>query len=71
MDSLSFKEFCKLSEEEKYKQYKNLNNHDKFIARMAQDPGGEVVGYEEVTEEEKKWAEELHKQILEENRKNT
>ena len=71
MDSLSFKEFCKLSEEEKCKQYKNLSNHDKFIARMSQNPGGEVVGYEEVTEEEKKWAEELHKQIIEKKRKNT
>ena len=71
MDSLSFKEFCKLSEEEKCKQYKNLSNHDKFIARMSQNPSGEVVENEEITEEEKKWAEELHKQIIEENRKNT
>lgn len=69
MDRLSFKEFYKLSEEEKCKQYKNLSNHDKFLARMAQPPGGEVVGYEEVTEEEKKWAEELHKQILQEKYK--
>ena len=69
MDSLSFKEFCKLSEEEKCKQYKNLSNHDKFIARMSQNPGGEVVGYEEVTEEERKWAEELHEQMLKEKHK--
>lgn len=71
MDSLSFKKFCELSEEEKYKQYKNLNNHDKFLARMVQDPGGEVVGHEEVTEEEREWAEKLHKQIAEENSKST
>lgn len=63
MNSLSFKEFCKLSEEEKCKQYKNLSNHDKFLARMAQNPGGEVVGYEEVTEEDKKRAEELSNKI--------
>lgn len=71
MDNLSFKEFCKLPKGEKCKQYKNLSNHDKFLARMSQNPGGEIVGYEEVTEEEKKRAGELHKQILEENRKNT
>lgn len=63
MNSLSFKEFCKLSEEEKCKQYKNLSNHNKFLARMAQNPGGEVVGYEEVTEEDKKRAEELSNKI--------
>ena len=71
MSSLSFEEFNKLSEEEKCKQYKNLSNHDRFLARTAQNPGGEFVGHEEVTEEEKKWAEKLHKQILEENKKNT
>lgn len=63
MSSLSLEEFNKLSEEEKCKQYKNLSNHDKFLARMAQNPGGEVVGYEEVTEDDKKWAEELSKKI--------
>ena len=71
MSSLSFEEFNKLSEEEKSKQYKNLSNHDKFLARMAQNPGGGVIGYEKITEKEKKWAEELHKQILEENKKET
>lgn len=71
MSSLSFEEFNKLSEKEKCKQYKNLSNHDRFLARTAQNPGGEVVGHEEVTEEEKEWAEKLHKQILEENNKNT
>ena len=71
MNNLSFQEFCKLSEEEKHKQYKNLSNDDKFLARMAQNPGGEIVDYEEVTVEERKLAEELHKQILEKNRKNT
>lgn len=69
MDNLSFKEFCKLPKGEKCKQYKNLSNHDKFLARMSQNPGGEVVGYEEVTEEERKWAEELHEQMLKEKHK--
>lgn len=36
--------------------------------RWTQDPGGEVVGYEEVTEEEKKWADELIKQIEEQEK---
>ena len=69
MSSLSFEEFNKLSEEEKCKQYKKLSNHDKFLARMSQNPGGAVVGYEEITEKEKKWAEELHQQILKEKYK--
>lgn len=33
--------------------------------RWTQDPGGEVVGYEEVTEEQEKWAEELLEEIKE------
>lgn len=64
MGSLSFEEFCKLSEEEKNRQYKNLSNHDKFLARMSQNPGGKVVGHEEITEEEKKWTEELLAKII-------
>ena len=59
MSSLSFEEFNKLSEEEKCKQYKNLSNHDRFLARTAQNPGGEFVGHEEVTEEEKKMGREI------------
>lgn len=39
--------------------------------RWTQNPGGVVIGKSEVTEEDKKWAEELHEQILEENIKNT
>ena len=36
--------------------------------RWTQNPGGEVVGFEEVTEEEKKWTEELIKQIEEQEK---
>ena len=39
--------------------------------RWTQDPGGVVTGTSKISEEDKKWAEELHKQILEENKKNT
>lgn len=71
MSNLSFKEFQKLTEKEKNERYKDLNNHDRFLARISQPLKGVVVGESKVTEEEKNWAEELHKQILEENRKNT
>lgn len=37
--------------------------------RWTQDSGGVVTGTSEILEEDKKWAEELHKQILEENNK--
>lgn len=36
--------------------------------RWTQNPGGEVVGYEKVTEEQKKWADELIKQIEKEEK---
>lgn len=39
--------------------------------RWTQNPGGVVTGKSEVTEEDKKWAEELHKQIVKVNSKNT
>lgn len=39
--------------------------------RWTQNPGGVVIGKSEITEEDKEWAEKLHKQILEENKNNT
>ena len=39
--------------------------------RWTQNPGGAVTGKSEVTKEDKKWAEELHKQIVEEDKDNT
>ena len=39
--------------------------------RWTQNPGGVVTEKSEITEEDKEWAEELHRQILEENKKNT
>lgn len=72
MSKLSFKEFQKLTEKEKSERYKDLDDHDKFSARIMQPIGAIVVGTSQISEEDKKWAEELHKQILEqENSKNT
>lgn len=39
--------------------------------RWTQNPGGIITGKVDITEDDKKWAEELHKQIIEENSKNT
>lgn len=71
MSKLTIEEFNKLTEKEKGKRYKELNNHDKFLARVSQPLKGIVVGESKVTEEDKKWAEEFHEQILEENNENT
>lgn len=69
MSKLTIEEFNKLTEKEKSERYKELNNHDKFLARISQPLKAVVVGKSEVTEEDKKWAEELHKQILKEKHK--
>lgn len=69
MSKLTIEEFNKLTEKEKSERYKELNNHDKFLTRISQPLKGVVVGKSKVTEEEKKWAEELHKQILKEKHK--
>lgn len=36
--------------------------------RWTQNPGGVVTGTVKISEEDKKWAEELHKQILEQEK---
>lgn len=69
MSNLSLKEFNKLTEKEKCEKYKNLSEHDKFLVRISMNPGIEVVGYQEVTDEEKEWAEDLIKQIEQEKHK--
>lgn len=68
MSNLPFKEFNKLTEEEKCKKYKDLSDHDKFLARISMNPGVEVIGTSKISEESKKWAEELHKQILQQEK---
>lgn len=63
MSNLTLKEFYNLTEEEKGERYKDLSNHNKFLARITQPMKAIVVGTSEISEESKKWAEELHKQI--------
>ena len=46
MSKLTFKEFLKFSEKEKCIRYKDLSEHDKFLARMTRPT-------KELTEEEK------------------
>lgn len=50
---MKFEEFIKLSEKEKVKQYENLSDHDKFLARISEIQIPETVGYFEFTDEEK------------------
>ncbi len=68
MSNLSLKEFYELTEEEKHERYKELSNHDKFLVRISMDSGVEVIGHEEVTKEEKEWANSLLKQIEEQEK---
>lgn len=63
MSKLLFKEFQKLTEKDKSEKYKELDDHNKFLARITQPMKAIVVGTSEISEESKKWAEELHKQI--------
>lgn len=49
-----------------------MKNKKLFQAkRWTQNTGGVITGKSKVTQEDKKWAEELHKQILDRNRKDT
>lgn len=63
MSKLSLKEFNKLSENEKGDRYKELSEHDKFLVRISMPIGGEVIGYRELTEQEKKEAEKFSKAV--------
>ena len=63
MSKLTIEEFNKLTEKEKSERYKELDNHDKFLARLSQPLKGVVVRESTVTEEDKKWAEELQSGI--------
>lgn len=63
MSKLSLKEFNKLSENEKGDRYKELSEHDKFLVRISMPIGGEVIGYRELTEQEKKESEKFSKAV--------
>lgn len=55
MSKLSFKEFLKLSEKEKCERYEELSDHHKFLARISQNSGVEVISQEKLTEAEKEF----------------
>lgn len=52
-NELSFEDFLKLTDKEKGEAYKKLSDEDKFKARLSQPMSGEVIGYEEYTEDER------------------
>lgn len=63
MSNLSLEEFYKLSEKEKGVRYKELNDHDRFLVRISMPIKGEIVGFRELTEREKKEAKEFEKAV--------
>lgn len=63
MSNLSLEEFCKLSEKEKGIRYKELSDHDRFLVRISMPIKGEVVGFRELTEKEKKEAKEFEEAL--------
>ncbi len=63
MSNLSLENFNKLSEKEKCDRYKELSEHDKFLARISMPIEGETVGHRDLTEEEKKEAKEFENAV--------
>lgn len=61
---LSLEEWKKLTEEQKGIRYKELSDHDRFLARISTPLKGETVGYKPLTEEEKKQADKEFDEIL-------
>ena len=59
MKKISFEEFMKLNEQEKIEGYKDLSNHDKFLARINQPISPTVISKDELTEEEKEKIKEM------------
>ena len=54
MSKLSLEKFMKLSEKDKCKRYKDLSDHDKFLARISQPITTTIISEEELNEEEMK-----------------
>ena len=63
MSNLSLEEFYKLSEKEKGVRYKELSDHDRFLVRISMPIKGENVGFRELTEREKKEAQEFEEAV--------
>ena len=59
MTKITIEEFMKLSEKEKCEKYKDLSNHDKFLARISQPLSPRVIPEDELTEEEKEKIKEM------------
>lgn len=63
MSNLTFEEFSKLSEKEKCIRYKELSNHDRFLARINAPITAESTGETfEFTEEDKAYLEKRDKE---------
>ena len=61
---ITFKEFLTLSKDEQIKMYEQLNDHDKFLARMNNwGPGGVIVVKESTDPKDIQRQEEIMKQL--------
>lgn len=61
---ITFKEFLTLSKDEQIKMYEQLNDHDKFLARMNDwSPEGVIVAKESTDPKDIKRQEEIMKQL--------
>lgn len=64
---ITIMEFLELPDEEKAEKYADMSDHDKFLWRTQYEPiKAEAAGHFEMTEEEKKKAEEALNKILKE-----
>lgn len=55
---LTYKEFLKLSDEEKRLRYKELDDHESFMVRISDSLIGETVGFIELSDEQKQAADD-------------
>lgn len=53
---LTYKEFLKLSDEEKRLRYKELDDHEAFMVRISDSLIGDTIGYIELSDEQKQEA---------------
>lgn len=71
MVKISYDEFMKLSDKEKCIRYKDMDDYDRFRARVTQDWGKQIiVGEIEMTKEQKEINSKKMKEIKEKIRKN-
>lgn len=65
MSNLSIEKFNKLSDTEKNNKYEELNEHDKYLARISMPITGKKVGKKELTKKQKEEAKEFERAINE------